>query len=789
MGFEYLLNGDSGNDVLIAGINSTTNIATQYQLNGGDGDDTLETGEGNHILDGGETGETLGVGDTAIYHSNLIRDEAVRLFLDGTSVPIEAILAALPMLFNYDFKLIDDTFDGIQVSDEFTISAVAVPTIVVTAGDFNVGDITVSALDNSAPFEYTFTSTTGKSILMVAADGETTLLHFQSDGVTPGDGAFEILGADDTVEVRFTYTVTDINGDTQDITQKISIEGEVTENDIVVIQLLENDGFEDGTDLIIADVTTAPVLPFDITTRSSIEIIDFNGKQYTLVNGVETLSSSSEVIDVTEGDDYLMVGGENAGSGTYALVGNVGNDILFGGLNTGMGLYTFEGEAGNDLLIGGNNTGTGLYGLQGGDDNDILIAGSNTSADPAAYQLLGGDGDDILETGEGNHVLDGGEDVTEILGDTAVYHSDVLGGAARNFIDTATPTSTQINAVVAAAAMLLNYDFSLTNGLFSGIEVDNQVGTDGTDIIVADILTPNEAGSEFPSLGSSIETINFDGKDYVLSNGVFSNSAGSFEQISFDTFSDSTLLVGGENTGNGSRYELVGGINHDIVVGGENTDTGDFIGYTLVGNEGNDILVGGENSATNADIDDENTYDLFGGLGNDILLGGSNTSDGLYNLFGEGGNDVLIAGSNTGAASLYVLSGGDGEDILVDGNGDHTLTGDTGTDTFVFGFLDLTSGISSNNVVDDFLTNNNNMLEMNEDILKFTNVTSVNAFDNLSSVEEDTITGYIKLVFDPNGIPNSGDESSIVFTGINFISGNTDIDDYINPVQIVLETS
>jgi Ca2+-binding RTX toxin-like protein len=65
---------------------------------------------------------------------------------------------------------------------------------------------------------------------------------------------------------------------------------------------------------------------------------------------------------------------------------------------------------------------------------------------------------------------------------------------------------------------------------------------------------------------------------------------------------------------------------------------------------------------------------LSGGNGNDRLDGGT----GIDHLNGENGNDVLLGG-----AGNDVLDGGNGVDILVAGAGDDTLTGGNGADTFV----------------------------------------------------------------------------------------------------------
>ena len=148
------------------------------------------------------------------------------------------------------------------------------------------------------------------------------------------------------------------------------------------------------------------------------------------------------------------------------------------------------------------------------------------------------------------------------------------------------------------------------------------------------------------------------------------------------------ILSGGADRdrlyGEDGNDSLSGGSGDDDLRGGNGDDSlngGSGRDY-LYGNSGNDLLDGGEDSDT-----------LQGDDGNDTLVGGA----GFDFLYGDWGNDVLSGG--TGDDRLYggdgddTLDGGDGDDWLVDLSGSNRLIGGNGND--VFQFLSGSSGEST----------------------------------------------------------------------------------------------
>jgi|SRR5829696_5415050 len=153
----------------------------------------------------------------------------------------------------------------------------------------------------------------------------------------------------------------------------------------------------------------------------------------------------------------------------------------------------------------------------------------------------------------------------------------------------------------------------------------NKLGTDGPDALRgtngADNLLGEGAQDDIFGLGGSDNLLGGEGKDWVLG--------------------------GNERRPLGGDKNLVGGSGNDGVLGGRGSDT-------VLGSSGND-LVDGDKGSDRA---------VVGGEGRDLINGWT----GSDRMLGEGGGDYLVD-CNLGEASKDdVLSGEDGDDILV---GDH----------------------------------------------------------------------------------------------------------------------
>ena len=118
--------------------------------------------------------------------------------------------------------------------------------------------------------------------------------------------------------------------------------------------------------------------------------------------------------------------------------------------------------------------------------------------------------------------------------------------------------------------------------------------------------------------------------------------------------------------------------------GGNDYLEGNADGDTLNGNDGNDTLLGGEG----ADF-------VYGDDGNDQLLGGQ----GIDTLEGGDGRDQLTGGSELdylrGGEGADTLDGGAGDDLLTGGGGNDTLKGGGGSDSYL-----LSTG-DGDDIIDD----------------------------------------------------------------------------------------
>ena len=139
-------------------------------------------------------------------------------------------------------------------------------------------------------------------------------------------------------------------------------------------------------------------------------------------------------------------------------------------------------------------------------------------------------------------------------------------------------------------------------------KADNLLGRGGNDVLYAHAGRDNLLGGE--------------GKDWVLG--------------------------GDERRPSGGDKNLVGGPGNDGVVGGIGSDT-------VLGGSGDDFVLGDYGS----------DRAVVGGAGKDIVLG----SRGADRIVGEESGDLLIDGDLDDSSWIDVLSGGDGDDIFVVGNG------------------------------------------------------------------------------------------------------------------------
>lgn len=153
-------------------------------------------------------------------------------------------------------------------------------------------------------------------------------------------------------------------------------------------------------------------------------------------------------IDGDAGDDQLSGGGGNdlieGGAGPDQLSGDAGHDRIDGGT----GVDFFEGGPGDDVLIGGPRTpGPASYGeyfdggpgddkitalengsndILGGDGNDSINSSGGRDRTSGGNKIWGGDGNDTILSGDGKNRVEGGGGADQIV--TGAGNDRILAG-------------------------------------------------------------------------------------------------------------------------------------------------------------------------------------------------------------------------------------------------------------------------------------------------------------------------------------------------------------------------
>ncbi|MGV3479222.1 MAG: calcium-binding protein [Sphingobium sp.] len=327
-------------------------------------------------------------------------------------------------------------------------------------------------------------------------------------------------------------------------------------------------------------------------------------------------------------------------------VGDDGNNSYQGGAAAD----TIIGEAGYDTLGGG----AGADSIEGGDDQDLISSGkiighsewrhSYYYFDPIVPELdrgtehdtlKGGAGFDIIFAGYGD-VVDGGADGALLLlslrGATSGVTADFNQLADGGTMTIGGGTISNLDSITIIEGTDFADNLTAQAGNISGQVSPDMFGFGGNDVLISGYYTSNLYGGdgddtlEGPYSGYGGYYYGEAGNDLIRAKGLAQGYGGD-----------------GNDTIEGAAHAF-GGIGDDILIVGENPYGADYLG-----DEGNDLLVGGQQ-------DDA----LSGGAGEDTLKG-------------DIGNDALYSGDFSGdpAQELDILEGGDGNDYLSIGYGDH----------------------------------------------------------------------------------------------------------------------
>lgn len=242
------------------------------------------------------------------------------------------------------------------------------------------------------------------------------------------------------------------------------------------------------------------------------------------------------------------------------------------------------------------------------------------------------------------------------------------GAAPNTAVDVGILENLPVGGIVGGVASVLTPEGNLLN-VDAGLNL--QLGTNVGDLI-GGLL-----GDDLLIGGGGDDRINGGPGNDVLDGGagndlIYGNQG---NDILYGRFGND-LLNGGAGDdliyGNQDQDTVTGSLGRDTVYAGQGNDLVDYSAFgeaqMIYGNMQDDVLLGGAG-------DDR----IFGGQGNDVLQGGG----GADNLFGNLGNDVLtggagadrfvfagpIAGQNSGADRITDFNAGEGDRIVLNGQG------------------------------------------------------------------------------------------------------------------------
>ncbi|MDR6289781.1 MULTISPECIES: calcium-binding protein [Inquilinus] len=401
---------------------------------------------------------------------------------------------------------------------------------------------------------------------------------------------------------------------------------------------------------------------------------------YALAGNVEILMlmGVGNIGGIGNAQDNTIFG--NAGAN--ALDGGAGDDVLIGGA----GNDTYYLDSANDQVVeaaggGADRVFTSVSHVLGANVEALTLTGfanlsgtgnalDNTIIGNArANALDGGAGDDVLTGGSGNDVytVDSvGDRVVEAAGEGVdQVQASVSYRLGANIETLILIGIADINGVGndLANAITGNAGANVLNG---GAGDDTLIGGAGDDIYIVD-----------SSQDRVIETAN-GGVDWIRCTGDYELGDNEENLMLIDNMVI-TLL-----TGNSLDNIIVGNSGFDWMHGGAGNDT--LIGNAgrdiLRGESGNDIMLGG---AGDDQYDVESTGDLvkeLAGEGIDLVHSYVNykLTDNVENLSLEGYENIR----GTGNALDNDIVGNSRNNILCGSGGADRLTGDSGTDWFLF---------------------------------------------------------------------------------------------------------
>ena len=434
-----------------------------------------------------------------------------------------------------------------------------------------------------------------------------------------------------------------------------------------------------------------------------------------------TGDAGSDFVDGQQGSDEIDGGGDGdqlfGDKGNDQIDGGPGDDKVDGGAGDDSSL---DGGGGSDLVVGGAGTddasgGEGDSDVVRGDAGTDTLSGGGGSDDIVSYASATRGGIQVSlgankAKGDGHDDLGGFEDVVgspqgdTIVGDDSVNKLD--GGVGNDTLesgggggiayggpgsddcsgfDVENSCGPEVGPPPGVASVILNQGLdgsSLVVQGGSGAD-DMRISRNGDWSVSDDRSIFAGEGCENPGGNTGVANCAGDAALVVVTGG------DGDDNLAIDPSVPASAKV--RVNGNGGSDHLVGGPEDDVLEAGENYNGPDNGSDVLEGNGGNDVLYA-----------DPGGDQLLGGDGEDLLVssvatcqghrfdGGAGEDTVSYarsddnleiSLGGSGGppgcgNQDQVLGDNES------LEGSDGPDVLTGDNGDNSLLGHLGADTF-----------------------------------------------------------------------------------------------------------